>query len=162
MDQYEAVSVELSLSETLPEGRLDAAHYRALHRHLFQDVYRWAGDYRAVRIHKGDSTFCYPDHIPSQMDGLFARLADADHLRDRSRSGFASAVATFMGNLNAIHPFREGNGRTMNVFVALLSMQAGHQIDVRRIQRDAYLAAIIQSFAGDEAALAALVETWIA
>ena len=67
-----------------------------------------------------------------------------------------------MGNLNAIHPFREGNGRTMNVFVALLSMQAGHQIDVRRIQRDAYLAAIIQSFAGDEAALAALVETWIA
>ena len=50
----------------------------------------------------------------------------------------------------------------MNVFVALLSMQAGHQIDVRRIQRDAYLAAIIQSFAGDEAALAALVETWIA
>jgi len=161
LDQYEAVAVEVSLSEPLPEGHLDVAHYRAIHRHMFRDVYRWAGDYRTVRIHKGQSTFCYPEHIADQMNRHFGQLANDRCLAGLSRLDFARGAAAFMATLNAIHPFREGNGRTMNVFIALLSIQADHPIDVRKIQRRSYLAAMIQSFDGNETPLAALIEDWI-
>jgi cell filamentation protein len=161
LDQFEAVAVELRLSEPLPKGRLDAAHYLALHKHMFQDVYGWAGRARGVRIHKGNSTFCYPEHIARQLDQAFADLARQNHLRGLSRTDFAHAAAAFMAWLNHIHPFREGNGRTMNTFMALLAQQAGHELNVRRIVRTPYVAAMIASFQGNEQPLATLVESWI-
>ena len=57
---FETAITSQRAEEPLPSGRLNASHYRAIHRHLFQDVYRWAGRYRTVRIAKGDSMFCYP------------------------------------------------------------------------------------------------------
>lgn len=161
LDQFEAVAVELRLSEPLPTGRLDAAHYLALHKHMFQDVYGWAGKVRTVRIHKGSSTFCYPEHISRQMDQAFADLARQGHLRGLSRTDFAQAAAAFMAWLNHIHPFREGNGRTMNTFMAMLAHQAGHQLNLRRITRDPYVAAMIASFQGDEHPLAVQIESWM-
>ena len=51
----------LRADEALPGGRLAVPHYKAIHRHLFQDVYAWAGQYRTVRIAKDGSAFCYPE-----------------------------------------------------------------------------------------------------
>ena len=63
----------------LPAGRLDKAHYYALHRHLFQDVYDWAGKPRSIRIGKGN-WFCFPDFIDQELDRLFASLEAKRHL----------------------------------------------------------------------------------
>ena len=60
--------------EPLPRGRLSARHYRAIQHHLFQEVYAWAGKARTVRLSKGDSTFCYPEHIGVEMRRVFAWL----------------------------------------------------------------------------------------
>lgn len=155
------MSVELRLSDPLPAGRLDAAHYRALHKHMFQDVYSWAGKPRGVRIHKGNSTFCFPENISRQLDEAFADLARQNYLRGLSEPDFARAAAAFMAWLNHIHPFREGNGRTMNTFMAILAQQAGHDLDVRRIARAPYVEAMIASFQGDETPLATQIESWI-
>src|SRR5262245_28163996 len=72
LERFEAIATAQRSDEPFPFGRLSVAHYRAIHRHLFQDVYEWAGQYRTVRISMGDSMFCYPEHIPAQMRALFA------------------------------------------------------------------------------------------
>ena len=67
LDAFEAEATAQRFSEPLPIGRFGVAHYRAVHRHLFGDVFPWAGRFRRVRIAKGGSMFCYPEHITSEM-----------------------------------------------------------------------------------------------
>jgi cell filamentation protein len=127
--ELDAFESEISLqraAESLPSGRLSFTHYRAIHRHLFQDVCAWAGKVRTVRISKGESTFCYPEHIDQEMVKLFRALGRAKHLRGATPRAFAKQAAHFLAELNAIHPFREGNGRTQLTFLTLLAERAGH------------------------------------
>jgi cell filamentation protein len=155
-DALEGFELEMSsirAEEPLPEGNFDPAHYCAVHRHLFQDVYVWAGKYRTVRTAKDGNSFCYPEHIGSQMDGLFERLNDAAFLPGVPRAAFAEAAAHFLGELNAIHAFREGNGRTQLSYLHLIGLRAGHPLDLARVQAEPMLAAMIDSFHGKFAAL---------
>lgn len=147
----------IQLSQPLPAGGLDARHYRAIHRHLFGPVYRWAGRERTVRIAREGNMFCYPEHIGRQMEALFADLARANHLRGLDADAFATAAAHFLSELNVIHPFREGNGRAQKAFLVLLAERAGHPIDLRRINREAYIEAIVAAFHGEEGPLATLL-----
>src|SRR4029453_6361106 len=101
-----------ALPGPLPAGRLSARHYRAIHHHLFRDVYSWAGRYRMVRLTKGRSTFCYPEHIAAEMTRLLSALRRAQFLPRLYVDEFAAQAAHFLAELNAIHPFRKGNGRT--------------------------------------------------
>ncbi|WP_428151121.1 Fic/DOC family protein [Brevundimonas sp.] len=151
--------VTIQSSEPLPDGALDARHYRAIHRHLFGPVYRWAGKDRTIRIAKDASMFCYPEQIGRQMDILFADLARADHLRGLDAEAFAAGAAHVLSELNVIHPFREGNGRAQKAFLVLLAERAGHAIDVGRIDRQRYLEAMIAAFNGDEAPLTRVVRS---
>ena len=74
LDRFESAATSRRFNEPLPAGRLSGAHYQAIHHHIFQDVYRWAGRPRRVRISKGSSTFCYPEHISQQLTRVFAEL----------------------------------------------------------------------------------------
>ena len=99
----------------------------------FQDVYTWAGNIRTVRIGKDGSMFCYPEHIRSQMRTLFGRLRRGRYLRDLTPDEFVLKATTFLATLNAIHPFRDGNGRTQLAFMALLAACAGHSLLLDRL-----------------------------
>ena len=57
LDFSERELVSQRAAETIPTGAFDLAHLRAIHRHLFQDVYDWAGELRTVEISKGASQF---------------------------------------------------------------------------------------------------------
>src|SRR3990167_2314572 len=72
---FEAEITAQRAAEPLPAGRLSYAHYKAIHRHLFQDVYSWAGRIRTIRSAKGANAFCYPEHIDHEMRRLFTELA---------------------------------------------------------------------------------------
>jgi cell filamentation protein len=150
LDAFEAVSTAQRSDEPLPSGRLSIAHYRATHRHLFQDVYAWAGKFRTVRISKDGSAFCYPENISREMKTLFSDLKRQHYLRGVSREGFVTKAARFLATLNAIHPFREGNGRTQTTFLVLLADQAGHPLDLDKLVPEQFLAAMVASFNGDE------------
>lgn len=143
----------------LPLGNCDPAHYRAVHHHLFQDVYTWAGRYRTVRTAKGGNVFCYPEHIESQMAQLFLRLEGDPFKRGAALVDFANAAASFLGELNAIHPFREGNGRVQLSFLNMIAGRAGHTLDFDRLDASTFLRAMIASFHGDTAPLAAEIAT---
>jgi cell filamentation protein len=136
--------------EPLPKGRLSVTHYLAIHHHLFLDVYQWAGTYRTVRMSKSDSAFCYPEHIARQMQQLFADLKRQNFFRNLSVEDFAAGATRFLATLNAIHPFREGNGRTQTTFLMLLADRAGHSLDLDKLVPERFLQAMIASFEGNE------------
>jgi cell filamentation protein len=153
LETFEIRSTSLRASEPLPNGQFDPAHYSAIHYHLFQDVYDWAGKYRSIRIAKGNTMFCYPEHIAEQMDILFARLSGASFTPSNGRKDFITAVASFLADLNAIHPFREGNGRTQLTFLFLNGERSGFALDMTRIRPQEMLSAMIVSFDGKLEAL---------
>ncbi len=141
----------------LPKGGFSYRHYCAIHRHLFQDVYSWAGRIRKVVMSKDGSLFCLPEHIDTHMCRLFDDLSDENQLRDLELATFADEAAHVVAELNAIHPFREGNGRTQNAFLDMLATKAGHPLDLDRLDPQKTLAAMIASFRGDEKPLAAMI-----
>lgn len=154
LEAFEARVYKFRAQQPLPSGRFSATHYRAFHHHLFHDVYAWAGRYRTVRIAKDNSMFCYPEHIKAQMDDLFADLRTRHVLKGLPADAFAVELAHFLATLNAIHPFREGNGRTQLIFCAALAAHAGHPLALEALNPQTFLEAMISSFAGDEAQLA--------
>ncbi len=150
LDAFEAISTAQRAEEPLPDGRLSVRHYCRIHRHLFHDVYSWAGRFRTVRLSKDGSTFCYPEFIAQEMHNLFDDLRKRHFLRGLDRSNFVSRSAAFLATLNAIHPFREGNGRAQMSFFALLADQAGLPLALAALEPKRFLQAMVASFSGDE------------
>ena len=70
---------------------------------------------------------------------------------------FATKATHFLAELNAIHPFREGNGRTQLIFLTLLAETAGHSPDLKRLEPDQIMNAMIESFGRDETLLAQVI-----
>ncbi len=162
LDEFEVEAVGARSLETPPPGDFDADHYRALHRHLFQDVYPWAGEDRTVQTWKGGNRFCVPGFIDAQMTKLFATLNSEAFLPGVDAEVFVAAVADFLGDLNHIHPFREGNGRTQLYFVRLLGQRAGHPFRSEAVEPESFLHAMIESFHGRMDALVDELERMLA
>jgi cell filamentation protein len=127
---------------------LDVRHYFALHHHLFQDVYNWAGTIRTIRIGKDGSWFCFPEHIESEMEKLFGWLAGEGHFQALSGVEFAGEAARFLSEINAIHPLREGNGRVQMSFLTLLAENAGLAFNTAALEPERAMQAMIGSFKG--------------
>lgn len=157
LDDFEFAMYLSRAEEPLPPGQLDYVHYRAIHHHLFQDVFEWAGQPRSIRIAKGGSTFCYPENLERWMGDVFRKLSEQDNLVGMDKAAFARAAADMLSDINAGHPFREGNGRTQLAFLKLLCVTAGHHFDDDAIDPGATLAAMIASFHGDLVPLTALI-----
>src|SRR5262245_27968401 len=119
--------VELA-RETLP-GEYNLQHYQEFHRHLFQDVYTWAGELRRVDISKGSSRFAHWPYLSEQTSAILAELVDENPLISRVRANFVQRLAYYYGELNVLHPFREGNGRTLRAFLRQVSAVAGWRLD---------------------------------
>lgn len=153
--RFELAMTSQRFDEPLPTGRFSVRHYRAIHHHLFQDVYQWAGKLRTVRISRGGSPFCYPENIAEELRRLFATLKKERFLRTLSQKDFAREAAHFLAELNAIHVFRDGNGRAQVAFVAILADRAGHPLDLVKLHPKTFLEAMVASFFGDEKGLAA-------
>lgn len=110
-----------------------------------------------MRIAKGGSMFCYPEHIATEMVRVFGALPNATALRSLPAGRFAAEAAHFLAELNAVHPFRDGNGRTQLAFLALLAYHVGHPLDLDRLEPEAVLSAMIASFHGQEGRLVELI-----
>ena len=161
LDAYEAEISNARSGEPLPEGDLDFENYCAVHHHLFQDVFAWAGKPRTVRMSKQGSPFCYPEHIEAQAAKLFAELKAHEFLEDLEPDDFSTRAAHFLSELNAIHAFREGNGRTQLTFLAMLADNAGHPLDLEKLDPKVMLNAMIESFEGDEEELGRVIRNLI-
>ena len=138
-------------------GRFDFAHLQAIHRHVFQDVYECAGQVRAVKLGKGATQFCLPQHLESFASTIFGGLATEDLLMGLTATEFADGAAALLADLNALHPFREGNGRAQRAFLELLSDHAGHPIVWPLIGPDRMIQASIDAMRGDNIGLRSIL-----
>lgn len=144
-------------------GAFDSTHLRSIHRYLFQDVFPWAGDFRVVNISKGSSHFGPAVHIAGALDEAFQKLHREDLLRNLSPHDFAHRAAFYLGELNAIHPFREGNGRTQREFLRQLALHVGHPLSWSVVgtgftQQQMIDASILSHLHADNSQLAAIIE----
>jgi len=127
-------SATVSRIETLPtDFPISPDGYRAIHRYLFQDIYDWAGEYRVVDIARAENLFCLAPYIAQELAKRFKVIQAESNLCGLSAREFAARAAEHVIELNAIHPFREGNGRTLRAFLFVLARQAGLDIKMERI-----------------------------
>jgi cell filamentation protein len=148
----------IELMDTPAPGRFDTAHLRAIHKHIFRDVYAWAGRFRTVNIAKDGHLFGAAAFLDPALDDVFRKLSAEEHLRGTDPDTFVQRAGFFLSEVNAAHPFREGNGRTQREFIRELGLQAGFAIDWSRITRDEMIAASRGSFeTGNTSGLAELV-----
>lgn len=149
----EADAVSSRSREIPPElrrgGNMDLAQLRGLHKHLFQDVYAWAGELRTVNISKGTSSFARTEYLAAYGDGIFNKLAKDNHLKGLEKPEFVDRLAGYYADVNALHPFREGNGRSTRAFFQILSEQAGYKLDYRKIDKQEWNEAAARSMRGD-------------
>lgn len=132
--------------------------YRALHKHLFQDLYDWAGQDRTVNIAKGGSSFAAVPYIARELDKLFADVGAKNAFRGLARDEFFDRLGNHINEVNAIHPFREGNGRSMRHHAAQLAREAGHPIRIAAIDKTAWMDASRHGFlTGDHRGMAAVL-----
>lgn len=151
-DELSAVERSLSglryteLEENPIQGDFDLDHLCAIHKHLFGDIYPWAGRIRTKGfISKGNSLFCSPDYIPSYSEDLFGKLKAENYLTGLSRKDFIKRIAFYIAEINALHPFREGNGRTQRAFANQLARNAGWELNLSNIDPDEFRDAYIES-----------------
>jgi cell filamentation protein len=112
------------LDESPVSPSYDLPHLREIHRRIFGDIYEWAGQIRTVAIAKG-TVFCLPQYIESSAAVIFRELHDEDCLRGLRHDMFVGRLAYYLGEVNALHPFREGNGRAQRAFFRQLARDAG-------------------------------------
>ncbi len=141
LDYYEREITTMRAREGIPQGDFDLKHLKAIHRHLFQDIFEWAGQVRTVEISKGESQFQFRQYIETGMTDVHRRIVKSDFLRNLERSVFAVEAARIIGDVDYVHPFREGNGRTQLQYLKQLSERAGHPLDLTKIDAAGWLEA---------------------
>ena len=112
------------VDESPVSSSYDLPHLQEIHKRIFGDIYEWAGQIRTVAIAKG-VMFCLPQYIDSSAAVIFGELHDEDCLRGLRRDAFVGRLAHYLGEVNALHPFREGNGRAQRAFFGQLARDAG-------------------------------------
>ncbi len=134
------------LADNPLEGRFDLDHLQAIHKHLFGDVYRWAGELRNIDLAKDNSYFANHLHIISAAHPVFEKLEKEDYLKGLDTAAFSQRAAYYLGEINALHPFREGNGRAQREFINHLAHNNRFFIEWEHISQDDMIQASIESF----------------
>ena len=115
------------LDESTVPPSYDLPHLQEIHQRIFSNIYEWAGQIRTVAIAKS-AMFCLPQYIDTSAAIIFRDLHGEDCPRGLHRDAFTRRLAYYLGEVNALHPFREGNGRTQRAFFTQLARDAGYTL----------------------------------
>lgn len=161
LEEAEATAAAIrsyDIQENPPQGNFDLKHLQAIHKHLFGEVYPWAGELRRIDIGKSGDLFAHHRYIEKAGAPLFRELAKERHLAGLDRSAFSARAAHYMGEINALHPFREGNGRTQREFMGQLAQKNGFYIAWEQVTDTEMLEASREAFHREPLQLTALIE----
>ncbi|EAI4450164.1 Fic family protein [Campylobacter sp. CNRCH_2016_3089] len=146
----------LELSKNPIKGNFDYKHLKDIHKALFQDVYTWAGKDRIeIGLEEKFAKYAPNGIIINFVPGkeldkyskiIFDDLAKNNYLKNsKDLNHFAKDLAKFMGEINALHPFREGNGRTQRIFLNELAKNAGYKLDLNLTPKDKMIIACVEA-----------------
>ncbi len=141
-----------------PADPLDVTAFLTIHHYILQDVYPFAGQLRKEMISKGSSSFAHPNHIDTQLTKIFNELKAEQYLKELPRNQLIIRLAYFLSELNALHPFREGNGRSVREFARQLLLNAGYRLEWGKVSEPAEIInAFVDSFNKDNQRLERLL-----
>ena len=126
-------------------GNFDIAHFVGIHKFLFEDIYPFAGLFRNENIAKGNFSFAEWEYIEDQLKKLLDQLKEENYLQNLDRDTFIKRLSYYMAELNVLHPFREGNGRTIREFIRQLAYKNGYVLNLKNINPKEMLYACIRS-----------------
>ena len=143
------------------QGNFDRSHLQAIHKAIFGEVYPWAGQERTYPMQKGRSAVgskeqsVFDDHTSFDRgyDKLSKAVGDPASWQGMNKTDFASTLTNTYAVMNKMHPFREGNGRTMRYFLEAMADKAGYDLNLDRVPQKEWNQAAIQSFDGDTVGL---------
>ena len=101
-----------------------------IHRHLFQDIYVWAGKKRKVEISKDGKQFFPISHFDNAFRYINQLISEFQKIPNNNKSLIAEKLAEILDNINYLHPFREGNGRAQREFLRTLALEKGIQLNL--------------------------------
>ena len=126
----------------------DEGYFKQLHKKTFESLYDWAGEYRDFNMAKGESRFCQGKFIETSSKKIFEELAKDNYLKDytdRSKEEFASKLAYYKCEINALHPFYELNGRITRLFFDMIAVYNGYEpIDYSTVTPQKYIECAIE------------------
>ena len=126
---------ELDRGEVDIPRTFDSAHVQAIHRHLLQDVYDWAGEFRNVGISKNDQAFVSHDQVDELVDKIGEKLIRSQDWSAMNRQEFVENIAKVYAFQNMAHPFREGNGASSKVYLAHVAALSPYKLDFDRVDK---------------------------
>lgn len=145
---YEAkitAAKSLGLRQQGITGNFDKKHYISIHLYLFEDLYPFAGKFREENISKGEFRFAGWEYIESELDRLLNQLKNENYLEGMNKEKLAERLAFYLSELNVLHPFREGNGRTNREFIRQLALKNGYALNLKKVSPKETLQASIES-----------------
>lgn len=152
LNKYERRLVAIRQTELIQKpikGNLDFIHLKKIHKYLFQDLYYWAGDIRNCNIAKQD-LFCLAQHIDTYANSIFTDLKEKQYFFNQSEDKLINSLVSFFGDINALHPFREGNGRSQREFINILARINGVNISFLNISTKEMIEASHRINIGDD------------
>ncbi len=126
-------------------GNFDIEHFVGIHKFLFEDIYPFAGLFRTENIAKGNFSFAEWEYIEDELKKLLEQLKEEKYLQNLDRNTFIKRLSYYMAELNVLHPFREGNGRTIREFIRQLAYKNGYVLNLKNINPKDMLHACIRS-----------------
>lgn len=130
------------------KGNLDYKHLQDIHKRIFGDVYEWAGKERTVDIAKSN-LFCRAVFLSDFAQDTFSKYAAENYLIGCNKEVAAGRLSYYLGEVNALHPFREGNGRAQREFIRCAALAAGYKMDWSKVSPEQMLEASLESFDGN-------------
>lgn len=148
--EFELTAAQIASFEEDPvSGNFDLVHLKAIHKQIFSDLYAWGGQLRTVDMTKDGTRFAHAAYIETAADILFAELRDEEWLKKYEYTKFLERFCYYYSEINILHPFREGNGRTQRAFMSLLAMYCGYQVDWSGMRQEDNIQASIAAYNGD-------------
>ncbi len=146
-----------SMAEKPVEGDFDLGHLQAIHKRIFGSIYPWAGELRTVELSSGSTRFASIEYLPKAAQEVFDSLKSDGLLVNLSDEDYTSKFAHYYSEVNILHPFREGNGRTQRAFFSLVAAQSGRFLAWDRLDADQNIQASIAAYNGDESKLTGML-----
>ena len=135
----------LSLRRKGVTGDFSVKHLKQIHYTLFEDIYPFAGEFRTENIAKGSFRFAEWEYIEEQCNILLERLQKENTLQGLNKKAFVGRLSFYMAELNVLHPFREGNGRTIREFIRQLALKNGYILNLTKVDAKTILEACMIS-----------------
>ena len=136
---------QMELLKNPIKGNFTKAHLMNIHKFIFEDIYPFAGKIRREQISKADTLFYPPNLIDRELDKVFAKIKEKNMLRETDEEKIFDNLAYVMAELNIIHPFREGNGRSIREFIRLMAKRMGYNLNWGNVDKEELLEASILS-----------------